>query len=130
MTAETNLQTILKSMKPLLHEGEYVFCKVENIEAIDPNDLIMIFRESEATTLIIRKETADKLNLKYDFIAAWISLMVHSSLEAVGLTASFSKALADEGISCNVVAGYYHDHLFIKHSDSQKAIAVLEKLSL
>ena len=130
MTAETNLQTILKSMKPLLHEGEYVFCTVENTEAIDPNDLVMTFRESEGTTLIIRKETADKLNLKYDFIAAWISLMVHSSLEAVGLTASFSTALADEGISCNVVAGYYHDHLFIKHSDSQKAIAVLEKLSL
>jgi hypothetical protein len=130
MTAETNLQTILKSMKPLLHEGEYVFCTVENTEAIDPNDLVMTFRETEGTTLIIRKETADKLNLKYDFIAAWISLMVHSSLEAVGLTASFSTALADEGISCNVVAGYYHDHLFIKHSDSQKAIAVLEKLSL
>jgi len=130
MTAETNLQTILKSMKPLLHEGEYVFCAVENTEAIDPNDLVMTFRETEGTTLIIRKETADKLNLKYDFIAAWISLMVHSSLEAVGLTASFSTALADEGISCNVVAGYYHDHLFIKHSDSQKAIAVLEKLSL
>ena len=130
MTAETNLQTILKSMKPLLHEGEYVFCTVENTEAIDPNDLVMTFRESEGTTLIIRKETADKLNLKYDFIAAWISLMVHSSLEAVGLTASFSTALADEGISCNVVAGYYHDHLFIKHSDSQKAIAVLKKLSL
>jgi uncharacterized protein len=130
MTTETNLQTILKSMKPLLHEGEYVFCTVDNTEAIDPNDLVMTFRESEGTTLIIRKETADKLNLKYDFIAAWISLMVHSSLEAVGLTASFSTALADEGISCNVVAGYYHDHLFIKHSDSQKAIAVLEKLSL
>ena len=130
MTAETNLQTILKSMKPLLHEGEYVFCTVENTEAIDPSDLVMTFREPEGTTLIIRKETADKLNLKYDFIAAWISLMVHSSLEAVGLTASFSTALADEGISCNVVAGYYHDHLFIKHSDSQKAIAVLEKLSL
>lgn len=130
MTAETNLQTILKSMNPIFHEGEYVFCTVENIEAIDPNDLVMTFRETEGTTLIIRKETADKLNLKYDFIAAWISLMVHSSLEAVGLTAAFSTALADEGISCNVVAGYYHDHLFIKHSDSQKAIAVLEKLSL
>ncbi len=130
MTVETNLQTILKSMNPIFHEGEYVFCTVENTEAIDPNDLVMTFRETEGTTLIIRKETADKLNLKYDFIAAWISLMVHSSLEAVGLTASFSTALADEGISCNVVAGYYHDHLFIKHSDSQKAIAVLEKLSL
>ena len=130
MTVETNLQTILKSMNPIFHEGEYVFCTVENTEAIDPNDLVMTFREPEGTTLIIRKETADKLNLKYDFIVVWISLMVHSSLEAVGLTASFSTALADEGISCNVVAGYYHDHLFIKHSDSQKAIAVLEKLSL
>ncbi len=130
MTAETNLKTILKSINSLLHEGEYVFCTIESTEAIDPNDLVMTFRETEGTTCVIRKETADKLNLKYDFISAWITLMVHSSLEAVGLTAAFSTALADEGISCNVVAGYYHDHLFIKHCDSQKAIAVLEKLSL
>ncbi len=130
MTAETNLKILLKSMNPLLHEGEYVFCTIESAETIDPNDLVMTFRETEGTTIIIRKEAADNQNLKYNFVAAWITLMVHSSLEAVGLTAAFSNALADEGISCNVVAGYYHDHLFVKHCEAQKAIAALEKLSL
>ena len=41
------------------------------------------------------------------FRAAWISLTVHSDLEAVGLTAAFSTALGQAGVSCNVVAGAF-----------------------
>jgi uncharacterized protein len=62
-------------------------------------------------------------------VAAWITLTVHSALEAVGLTAAFSKALADVNISCNVVAGYYHDHIFVPQQDAEKAMAVLESLA-
>lgn len=129
MAAETNLQVLLDAMKPHLHEGEYVFCSLENTTGIHPSNLIMTFREEEGTTIIIRKETADSLNLKYGFVAAWITLTVHSSLEAVGLTAAFSTALANEGIGCNVVAGYYHDHLFVNSKDAEKAIEVLNSVS-
>lgn len=129
MAAETNLQTLLKAMKPHLHEGEYVFCSCENTTGIDSSELIMTFREEEGTTIIIRKETAESLNLKYDFVAAWITLTVHSSLEAIGLTAAFSTALAKEGISCNVVAGYYHDHLFVNSKDAEKAMKTLNSIS-
>jgi hypothetical protein len=89
----------------------------------------MTFRESEGTTIIVRKETADQLNLKYDFIAAWITLTIHSSLDAVGLTAAFSTALANEGISCNVVAGYFHDHLFVNSEDAENAMKILQTIS-
>jgi uncharacterized protein len=54
---------------------------------------------------------------------------VHSSLEAVGFTAAFSRALADNGISCNVVAAYYHDHLFVNKQDADKAINILNNLA-
>jgi len=129
MTGETNLKTLLQSLNPILHQGEYVFCSIENIAKIDPADLVMTFRETEGTTIIIRKEKADNLKLRYSFTVAWITLKVISSLEAVGLTAAFSTELSKAGISCNVVAGFYHDHIFVKHDEAEKAIEVLEKLS-
>ena len=89
----------------------------------------MLFREKEGITLILKREIADKLNLKYSFVASWITLTVHSSLEAVGLTAAFSKALADNGISCNVVAAFYHDHIFVDQKDAKKATQILNQLS-
>mgnify|MGYP002393580319 CR=1 FL=1 len=83
----------------------------------------------EGYTVIADKQLADRLNLDYNFIAAWITLTVHSSLQAVGLTAAFSRALADENISCNVMAGYFHDHIFVDERDADKALTVLKKLS-
>jgi len=128
MTGESNLKTLLWSINPILHEGSYVFCSLENYSFIDQKDLTMTFSEAEGTTIIIRKELADQHSLKYDFIAAWITLMVHSSLDSVGLTAAFSTALADKGISCNVVAGYFHDHLFVNFEDAEKAMEILQSI--
>lgn len=125
MSGEKDLQTLLKSMKPELNSGEYVFCKIETLENINLNEIEMFFREKEGITLILKREIADQLNLNYSFIASWITLTIHSSLEAVGLTAAFSKALADNGISCNVVAAFYHDHIFVDQKNAKKAMLIL-----
>ena len=127
MAGETDLTTLLQSMTPELNEGDYVFCTTN--ENIDLKDIICSFREKEGLTIIIKQELADKLNLHYSFIASWITLTIHSSLEAVGLTAAFSKALADENISCNVVAAFYHDHIFVAKKDADKAMNILYRLS-
>jgi uncharacterized protein len=116
-------------MTPKLNKGEYVFVSVQNLNTIKVEDIICSFRESEGISIIIEKTKADKLNLSYDFIASWITLTVHSSLDAVGLTAVFSSELAKYGISCNVVAGFYHDHIFVNHKDSKNALETLLKLS-
>jgi len=89
----------------------------------------MTFKEEEGTTIIMKKEVADQLNLDYSFIASWITLTVHSSLEAVGLTAAFASALTKNNISCNVVAAYYHDHIFVDKKDTEKAMEVLNAFS-
>jgi uncharacterized protein len=128
--SNSNLSFLLNNMHPHLNEGDYVFCTLEKVELSIPIDkAIMTFKESEGTTIIVEKSLADQFQLEYTFVASWITLTVHSSLEAVGLTAAFSTALAKNGISCNVVAAFYHDHIFVEKSDAEKALQVLLDLS-
>jgi uncharacterized protein len=129
MNGETNLETLIKSMTPKLNEGDYVFCTVAEPGKIDMDKVTCFFKEEEAFTIIIKKSLADEMELTYSYVAAWITLTVHSSLDAVGLTAAFSKALGDNNISCNVVAAYYHDHIFVNKQDAEKAMGVLNNLS-
>ena len=129
MTGETNLQKLIKGMTPRINRGEYVFVTVSDLDMIDRGETVGEFKEAEGVTIIIKKDKADELGLTYDFIVSWITLEIHSSPEAVGLTASFSTALASQNISCNVIAGYYHDHIFVPKQDESKAIATLKTLS-
>jgi uncharacterized protein len=127
MTGETNLEILLKTMKPFLNEGEYVFCTTT--DKVNVEDVLMLFKENEGTTMILQKDKADILGLPYSFVAAWITLTAHSSLAASGFTAAFSTALAKGNISCNVVAAFYHDHIFVDKKDAEKAMEVLGKFS-
>ena len=129
MTGEQDLNKLLKTMKPKHNIGDYVFCVVNDLSGINIEETILIFKEQEGNTIIIKKEVADNLNLDYSFVAAWITLTVHSSLAAVGLTAAFSSALSKAGISCNVIAAFYHDHIFVDKKDAEKAIEILNSLS-
>ncbi|MGB4958318.1 MAG: ACT domain-containing protein [Saprospiraceae bacterium] len=129
MAGETNISKLIKNMTPKLNAGEYVFCTVDDITIIDRRDTICEFKEDEGTTIIISRDKADELHLRYEYVASWITLMIHSSLEAVGLTAVFSDALAQQGISCNVIAGYYHDHIFVDKRDAERAMSALVVLS-
>ncbi|PWB31427.1 acetyltransferase [Pseudomonas sp. SDI] len=129
MSAETSLATLIRSMRPQLNQGTYVFCTVGDWGAIAPGDVIGSFREAEGLTLILQRERAAALGLSFSYEAAWITLTVHSSLAAVGLTAAFASALGQAGISCNVLAAFYHDHIFVAQADAQRAMAVLEGLA-
>lgn len=104
---------------------------VVSVEGVVPLELIpvAIIDEGASTTLVLRRPDADAAGLAYDFVAAWITLTVHSSLAAVGLTAAVSTALTAAGISCNVLAGFYHDHLLVPVERADDALAVLRGLA-
>ena len=131
MAGETNLEKLLASMAPELMDGEYVFCTFPNARYGDYQDLepVAAINESEGLTLLIPKSKADEKNFAYETAFKGISLTVHSSLDAVGLTAAFSSKLAVHGISANVFAGYYHDHIFVQSELAQSAIEALNEIA-
>ena len=107
MSGETDLARLLASMSPVLADEEYVFCSIEDARYGDRAELapIAAVAEAEGLTLILPRARADSAGLAYDSVFRKITLRVHSSLDAVGLTAAFSAALTGQGISANVVAG-------------------------
>ncbi len=125
MSGETNLKVLINNMEPVLNKGTYVFTTVKDINSIPREITVCEIKELEGTTIVLSKENADKYGLSYEYIAAWITLNIHSSLDAVGLTAAFSSELGNNNISCNVVAGYYHDHIFVDVRDQEKAMTTL-----
>ncbi|PWN69432.1 ACT domain-containing protein [Chryseobacterium phosphatilyticum] len=130
MSGEKDLSVLLQNMKPVLNPGEYVFCTLEKLVQIpDVEKLLFLFRENEGITVVLEKSMADQWKLEYSYISSWITLNIHSSLEAVGLTAAFANALKKEQISCNVVAAYFHDHIFVAKGDAEKAMEALHELS-
>jgi hypothetical protein len=129
MNGQSDLGIMLAQLAPLLNEGEYVFTSVESYSHGLAKNAISSFREEEGVTLIVRKQAADEYHLQYDLVCSWITLTVHSSLQAVGLTAAFASALSKEGISCNVIAAFYHDHIFVAASDSARAMYILQSFA-
>lgn len=130
MSGETRLKKLINEMDPRLNPGEYVFSTVSTTYTIDRANILCEFKEQEGITVILERTQAEAYGLTYEFVAAWITLNVHSALEAKGLTAKVATALAEHNISCNVVAGYYHDHLFVPHAEGNKAVDILKALSM
>lgn len=126
--AMTDLNQLLSSMQPVLNAGKYYFVHLTEQDCIPPRLLLATIQEIEGLSAIVSEQTALQYGLQADFACAWITLTVHSDLAAVGLTAAFSQSLGQAGISCNVVAGFYHDHIFVPYSQREQALAVLQQL--
>ncbi|MEV6950524.1 ACT domain-containing protein [Streptomyces sp. NPDC051183] len=132
MSGESDLRKLLSGMRPELNDGLYVFCTVPGTAVpagLDGITSVATVLEPEGLTLVLRQEDADAAGLAYEYTAGWITLRIHSALDAVGLTAAFATELGAHGLSCNVIAGYHHDHLFVAADRAAEAVAVLEALA-
>lgn len=123
MVGETDLSTMLRGLRPRLDPRRFSFETHSGMTVAEGAERrpIGLFQESEGLTLIVEGGEGPYFSM--------ITLGVHSSLEAVGLTAAISTALASAGISANMVAAYFHDHVFIAEADATRALAVLEALA-
>ncbi len=132
-TGGTGLAELLASMDPLLDDSTYLVMtgpRGLDTRALDPVATVV---EHEGTTVIIdaqRRDEAVALGCTPHDPPPMsrITLRVHSSLLAVGLTAAVATALAAHDISCNVVAGYFHDHLLVPAARGQDAVQALAAL--
>ena len=131
MPGETDLQILIAGMRPELDPVAYVFCTfaAKTLHELTVSEPICLFVETEGITAILPAEKAAGLGFPQAERFRRIELTVHSSLEAVGLTAAVSVALAKEGIPANVVAAFFHDHVFVPEAMAEAAIACLERLS-
>ena len=130
MSAERDLKKLLSSISPKLLPKEYVFCSIKGKYGDYANlEPIASFKEEEGLTLVITKESAIKANLEFESTFRVITLTVHSSLDAVGLTAAVSTKLAEKNISANIIAAYYHDHIFVPTKRAKEALVALKELS-
>ncbi|MFJ7493587.1 ACT domain-containing protein [Streptomyces sp. NPDC097727] len=129
MTGESDLRTLLSGLRPELNPGRHVFATAPDgvmPEGVNP---VVTVTEPEGLTLVLPETEAVSTGLRYDYVAGWITLRVHSALDAVGLTAAVSLALTDAGLSCNVVAGFHHDHVFVPYDRAGEAVDVLKALA-
>lgn len=131
MTGESGLENLVQNMSPTLRLPEYVFCSIKNARYGDyaAAEPLAAFLEEEGLSLVLTRNAAKQLGLVYAGVFKCISLEIHSSLEAVGLTATVSSELARHGIAANVVAAHYHDHIFVPLKYADRAIELLSGLS-
>ena len=130
MVGEKDLEKLLASMEPVVFPDEYVFCTVAGGAYGDYSEYCPVasFVESEGFTLVLTRKNAERADLQYSSVFKRITLNVHSSLDAVGLTATISGKLAENGISANVIAGYFHDHIFVQAEKIDIAFKCLKEL--
>lgn len=123
-----DLATLLASLEPERNDGVFVFASIASGVAPPGVAPVATMAEDEGLTVVVREDEAARAGLTVLFRAAWITLRVQSDLAAVGLTAAFARALADAGVSCNVIAGVHHDHLFVPFDLADEAMAALRHL--
>lgn len=127
MSGEMDLAVLLRSMEPVLHAVPYGYGLIPKGAAV-PEGAFAVIAEAEGMTVVAEAAALARAAIAFDGKWARISLTVHSALAAVGLTAAIAAALAKQGISANVVAGFYHDHVFVQWARRADAMAALNAL--
>jgi uncharacterized protein len=121
---ETDLQRLLTGLSPELAPHPCAI-RTQPANATVPANAIMLFREAEGMTVIVPVTENDADGTLW----AQLTLRIHSSLEAVGMIAAISAALAARDIPCNAVSAYYHDHIFVPWARRNDAVDALQALA-
>ena len=130
MPGETDLARLLAGLDPVLDQREFGYAIIPHDMSLPPGfHPLGLFREDEGITLIAPVADFAAAGIEALTGLARLTMMVKSSLEAVGMTAAMATALTRAGISANVVAAYHHDHIFVPWPRRHEAVAVLAALA-
>jgi len=128
VTPLSDLDEVLRAMAPRPHPEPYAFVALQQDDPLE-RAAFAVVREEEGPSALVPLAAARRAGRTVTFVAAGITLSVHSDLAAVGLTAAVATRLARDGIACNVVAGLRHDHLFVPWEARDAALAALRELA-
>jgi len=126
--SERDLIKLCAALSPVMADSVYVYCSFPDFVLPKGLPTICTIREREGLTAVVEREDAERLSLPYMFDSRLITLSVHSSLDAVGFMAVISRKLADADIPCNVIAGYFHDHILVPIARAEDAMASLREI--
>jgi hypothetical protein len=127
MTGERDLGRILAGFSVSRRPGTFVYV-VDPPERFADDVVEAVVREREGVTYVVERSIALAAGCDVRFEAVWLTVDVQTSLDGVGLTAAMSGVLASEGVPCNVLAGFHHDHLLVPLELADRAVAALEGL--
>ncbi len=123
-----DLGALLAGLQPVAQPGTWAWCALAEGALPAGVTPAATLREPEGLTVVVPEDVALRHGWPVVFRSAWLTLRVHSDLEAVGLTAAVAAALTEAGIACNVIAGVHHDHLFVPVGRAQDALQALGAL--
>ena len=130
MGGEVDLPTLLRTLRPVLRDGEWAFVSLpSHVAAAHRDAALASFVEDEGVSLVVPRAHAEAHALPHDGAFRCLTLTVHSSLAAVGLTAAVARALAERGIAANVIAAAHHDHVLVPSARADDAMDALRALS-
>lgn len=135
-SGETNLNSLIRSMQPVLQPGTFVFAQLpataskdifSRVQGLNPK---MLYREEEAWTIILPQQEARNARLEHIFPCRQITLNIHSSLDAVGFLAAITARLARLEIGVNPVSAFLHDHLFVPEGKENAVMEALQTMAV
>jgi hypothetical protein len=129
VSGDTDLERMLATLMAHRRPGTFAYVTFPAGDApeidLQPSAVIV---EDEGTTLVLDARAARAAGFTVGSEWVWLSLGVHSSLEAVGLTAAVAGALAGAGIPANVLAAFHHDHVLVPPERADEALEALQRL--
>ncbi len=121
------LDVTLAGMRPHLDPEVYAFAAVG---VLPPrlDSCFAIIREPTSITLVLTEAEAQRLRLDVSFRCRRIDPGMDTSLDALGVIAAISTALAVAGIALNPIAAVARDHLFVPADRADDALEVLHEV--
>jgi hypothetical protein len=140
MTADEDIRRLLAKTEVLLHRDSFTLVSIDRMHEGRARSLLLDMRAFSSITFDLAEvslvvKASDWAELKEGFRDfdeegpyRLITFDIVLDLSIVGFLAAISARLAEEGISIYALSTFLRDHILVKESDAERAVAVLRGL--